>query len=166
MNVPVKITRAGLALSNALLALSSAAVWASADPGEWSDPANNLVLANRSGEETQPKMLPRADGGFYVSWFDNTDGGYDVRLQRLAANGVEQWAHNGSVVADRSQSSTTDYRLAVDAAGNAVLSFQCCTQGAADERIVAAKISPAGVSVWTPARREGCSAKGTQTCKC
>jgi hypothetical protein len=115
-----------------------------------SDPANNLNVADRAGEETQSKILPRADGGFYVSWFDNTDGGYDVRLQRLDANGVEQWPHNGIVVADRNVDSTTDYGFAVDTAGNALLSFQCCTQDAADERIVAVKISPAGVPLWAP----------------
>ena len=116
----------------------------------WSnDPAQNLILADRAGEETQAKILARADGGFYVSWFDNTDGGYDLRLQRLDANGVEQWEHNGIVVADRTYSSTTDYGFAVDTDGNALLSFQCCTQGAADERIVAARISPDGLPIWS-----------------
>lgn len=115
----------------------------------WSnDPANNLMIADRNGEETQAKVLPRADGGFYVSWFDNTDGGYDVRLQRLDADGVELWPHNGIVVADRSYSSTTDYGFAVDIEGNALLSFQCCTQDAADERIVAVKVSPSGELLW------------------
>jgi hypothetical protein len=116
----------------------------------WSDdPAQNLVIADRAGEETQAKILARADGGFYVSWFDNTDGGYDLRLQRLDAAGVEQWAHNGIVVADRSYSSTTDYGFAVDTDGNALLSFQCCTQNAADERIVAARIAPDGSAIWS-----------------
>jgi hypothetical protein len=115
----------------------------------WSnDPAHNLLIADRSGEETQAKILPRADGGFYVSWFDNTDGGYDVRLQRLDADGRELWPHNGILVADRSYSSTTDYGFSVDAAGNALLSFQCCTQGAANERIVAVKVTPDGSLAW------------------
>lgn len=115
----------------------------------WSnDPAHNLMIADRGGEETQAKILPRADGGFYVSWFDNTDGGYDVRLQRLDADGIELWPHNGILVADRDNSSTTDYGFAVDTAGNALLSFQCCTQGAADERIVAVKIAPDGTLAW------------------
>lgn len=116
---------------------------------QWSsDPANNLIIANRSGEETQPKILPRADGGFYVSWFDNSDGGYDVRLQRLDVNGVELWAHNGILVADRTNSSTTDYGFAVDSAGNALLSFQCCTQGAADERLRVYKFAANGDSLF------------------
>ncbi len=116
----------------------------------WShDPAQNLVIADRAGEETQAKILARADGGFYVSWFDNTDGGYSLRLQRLDANGVAQWAHNGIVVAARNYSSTTDYGFAVDAQGHALLSFQCCTQGAGDERIRVARIAPDGSAVWS-----------------
>ncbi|WP_386068050.1 hypothetical protein ACFJIW_00370 [Tahibacter sp. UC22_41] len=121
--------------------------------GGWTgDIAANLPLADRGGEETQAKILPRADGGFYVSWFDNTDGGYDLRLQRLDAEGHELWPHNGIVVADRTYNSTTDYGFSVDAAGNALLSFQCCTQQAADERIVVAKVDPAGNLLWSGGR--------------
>ncbi|WP_257389453.1 hypothetical protein [Tahibacter caeni] len=121
--------------------------------GGWSnDIAANLAIADRGGEETQAKILPRADGGFYVSWFDNTDGGYDLRLQRLDAGGRELWLHGGILVADRSYSSTTDYGFSVDAAGNALLSFQCCTQQAADERIVAAKVDADGNLLWSGGR--------------
>ena len=117
--------------------------------GWGNDASSNLSIADRSGEETQGKILPRADGGFYVSWFDNSDGGYDLRLQRLDAQGRELWPHNGIRVADRTYSSTTDYGFSVDSAGNALLSFQCCTQLAADERIVVAKIDADGNPLWS-----------------
>lgn len=121
--------------------------------GGWSnDIGANFAIADRNGEETQAKILPRADGGFYVSWFDNTDGGYDLRLQRLDAAGHELWPHGGIVVADRDYHSTTDYGFSVDASGNALLSFQCCTQQAADERIVVAKVDPAGSLLWSGGR--------------
>jgi hypothetical protein len=119
----------------------------------WSNDASaNLALADRGGEETQTKILPRADGGFYVSWFDNSDGGYDLRLQRLDAQGHELWPHNGIVVADRTYQSTTDYGFSVDAAGNVLLSFQCCTQQAADERVVVAKVAADGSLAWSGGR--------------
>lgn len=115
----------------------------------WSpDPAHNLVIAGRSGEEVQAKILPLSDGGFYVSWFDNTDGGYDVRLQRLDVDGRALWVDNGMVVADRSFDWTTDYGFTVDADDHAVLSFQCCTQGGPDERLVLARIAPDGTRAW------------------
>jgi hypothetical protein len=56
------------------------------------------------------------------------------------------WPHNGILVADRSLSSTTDYGLAVDAAGNALVAFNDDSQ--ATERIVVSKVSPAGVALW------------------
>ncbi len=43
---------------------------------QWSaDPSNNLVIADSDNEQVQPKIVPTADGGFYVSWFDNSTGG-------------------------------------------------------------------------------------------
>ncbi len=121
------------------VAVPAGAIWSN-------DPAHNLVLADGPSEQVQAKIVARADGGFYVSWFDNASGGYDVRLQRLSALGVELWPHNGILVADRSLSSTTDYGLAVDASGNALLAFNDDSQPT--ERIVAAKISPEGVALW------------------
>ena len=101
-------------------------------------------VADRSGEQVQTKIVPTADGGCYVSWFDNSTGGYDVYLQRLDAAGVEQWAHNGVLVADRGFSSTQDYGLAVDTAGNALLAFR--DDSGANVQIAAAKVDPDGHS--------------------
>ncbi len=116
--------------------------------GQWSDdPAANLVIADRSGEQVQTKIVPTADGGCYVSWFDNSaPGGYDVYLQRLDAAGVEQWAHDGVLVADRGFSSTQDYGLGIDTAGNALLAFR--DDSGMNVQIAAAKVSPAGTLLW------------------
>ncbi len=113
----------------------------------WStDPAVNLDVADRTGDQAQPKIAPTADGGCYISWFDNAAGGYDVYLQRLDAAGDEQWAHNGVLIADRSFSSTEDYGLDVDSSGNAVLAFRDDRFGST--RITAAMVDPAGALVW------------------
>ncbi len=120
---------------------------AAAAHGQWSDdPASNLVIADRSGEQVQTKIAPTADGGCYVSWFDNSAGGYDVYLQRLNAAGVEQWAHNGVLVADRGFSSTQDYGLAVDTAGNALLAFR--DDSGTGVQVAAAKVDAAGTLLW------------------
>jgi len=122
------------------LALPSHAVWSS-------DPAANLIVASGPGEAVQAKLVPLPDGGCYLSWFSNDAGGYDVRLQRLDAHGVELWAHGGILVADRSYLSTQDYGLAVDASGNALLAFRDDAAGV--DHIVAAKIDPDGTPLWT-----------------
>lgn len=116
---------------------------------QWStNPADNLVISDISGGNTQPKMVPAPDGGFYVSWFDNITNGFDIHLQRLDAGGNALWAHNGILVADRSYSFTYDYGLAVDAAGNAYLSYNCCENGSTDEHIAVSKVTPDGTLAW------------------
>lgn len=136
-----RISGAGLASLAALL-LTPFTVLA-----QWSsNPALNLAVADRSGEQVQAKIKPTADGGAYVSWFDNSTGGYDVYLQRLDSTGTEQWASNGVLVADRSFGSTQDYGLDIDATGNALLTFR--DDRFTGTRITAARISPAGVLLW------------------
>lgn len=115
--------------------------------GQWSDdPDVNLALADGSGEQTQAKVAPTADGGAYVSWFDNGSGGYDVRLQRIDAGGNEQWPHNGMLIADRGFSSTQDYGLGVDSAGHAMLTFR--DDRFTDVQITATRVDASGVQVW------------------
>ena len=115
---------------------------------QWSeDPAQNLIVADRPAGQTQPKLVPTADGGFYVSWFGGGADGYDVYLQRLDADGIAQWAEDGIRVADRGFSSTEDYGLAVDAAGNALLAFRVADVGG-QAQAVASLVSPDGDLLW------------------
>jgi len=114
---------------------------------QWSsNPASNLVLADGSGEQVQPKMVATGDGGFYVSWFDSNNG-YSVYLQRLSAAGVEQWAHNGLLVAARNFTSTQDYGLAIDPDGNALLTFRY-NDGGGIAQILAQKVAANGTLQW------------------
>jgi hypothetical protein len=126
-----------------VLGLHAAAVQA-----QWSaDPAANLVLADRPDGQSQPKLAPTADGGFYVSWFGNIADGFDVYLQRLDAGGNEQWVHGGVRLADRGESSTQDYGLDVDAAGNAVLAYQF-EDGGGTPQVAVSKVAPDGTPLW------------------
>jgi len=130
---------ASIALTAVVLAIPASAEWST-------DPAVNLAVGDRSGPQVQPKIVPTADGGFYVSWFDNADGGYDVYLQRLDVAGDEQWSHNGVSIADRSYSSTMDYGLAVDTGGNALVAFNDDRGGT--ESVTVARVSPTGTLLW------------------
>lgn len=114
---------------------------------QWSaDSSVNLAVADLSGEQTQSKIRPTADGGAFISWFDNRSGGYDVYLQRIDKNGVEQWQHNGILIADRSYSSTQDYGLAVDADGDALITYRDDRSGGS--QIGANLVSPDGTLLW------------------
>ena len=130
----IALTTAGLAFC-----ISSQA------PAQWSsDPSQNLVVADGASDQVQLKIAPTSDGGFYVSWFDGIASGFDVRLQRLDAEGDEVWAHNGILVADRSFSSTQDYDLAVDASNHALLVYR-----STNSQVTASRVTPAGAVDWS-----------------
>jgi hypothetical protein len=122
---------------------------------QWSsDPAKNLALADKSdgADQVQPKVKPLRNGGWYVSWFDADPQspppvGYSVYLQRLSPGGVERFKHDGIEVAHLSNSSTEDYGLDIDTAGNALLAFLDTREGS-NQQITAAKMSPGGKALW------------------
>ena len=122
--------------------------------GQWSpDPSMNLALANKlNNDQVQPKVKVLPDNQWYVSWFDADPNspppvGYDVFLQRLDHAGVEQFPHDGVIVADLSNGSTEDYGLDIDTEGNALLAFLDTREGA-NQQVTAAKMSKAGNPLW------------------
>ncbi len=131
-------------MNNKLTTLAASMIAASAASAVWNnDPAANISVADGPGDQAQPKMVGAPDCGSWVSWFDSPTG-YDVRIQRLDANGNEVFAHNGLLVADRDFSSTQDYGLSADASGNALLAYRF--NGGAEIR--AAKVMPDGSMPW------------------
>jgi hypothetical protein len=55
---------------------------------QWSnDPAVNTAICTLGGEQAIPKIVVGPSGDYYISWFSNDSGNYDVRLQRLDAEG-------------------------------------------------------------------------------
>jgi hypothetical protein len=122
---------------------------------QWSsDPSKNLALAdnNDGADQVQPKVKPFPSGGWYVSWFDADPKsppplGYSVYLQRLSPGGVERFKHDGIEVAHLSNSSTEDYGLDIDTAGNALLAFLDTREGA-NPQVTAAKMGPGGKALW------------------
>jgi hypothetical protein len=133
---------AAIVIAVTLLPSPAAAIWSE-------DPAANLAVADGAGEDVVPKIAGLPNGGCYVGWFDNSAGSYDLRLQRLAPDGTEQWAHNGILVSSHAQETwLTDWDLICDAAGNCVLTFADIRTGNLD--VQAYKIDPAGLFAWGP----------------
>lgn len=129
------------------LCLIPAAALAAAAGAQWTtDPASPTVLGSGSSDQVQPKIVRLADGGFYISWLDNAAGGYDPVVQRYTAGGVAAWPAPVKAY-DTSFSSTEDYGLTVDAAGNAVIVNRDDRFGA-PLRITAQAIAPDGSLLW------------------
>jgi hypothetical protein len=137
-----RLAGAALLALPAVLALSvapSLAAWSS-------DPSANLAVADASGDQVQPKIAPTADGGAWIGWFDAIANGFDVRVQKLDSAGDEVFAHAGILVADRGFSSTQDYGMDADSAGDALLAFR--DDRGTGVQITAAKVTAAGVQPW------------------
>jgi len=118
-----------------------------AAPAAWTgDPAVNTLLSDRPGEQVQLKIAPLADGGAYLSWYDNAAGGYDPTLQRIDAAGEALWESGGRRVADTGFSWVTDHALATDADGCALMAFRDDHTGS--EQVTAARIDPDGRPLW------------------
>ncbi|HEX8814669.1 MAG TPA: hypothetical protein VF753_04135 [Terriglobales bacterium] len=136
-----------------LVCLAAApAVWA-----QWSsNPDVNLPLADKANgsDQVQPKVKALPTNQWYVSWFDfgahsTPPRGYDVYYQLLSSGGVEQFKHDGIMVADLSNSSTEDYGLDIDTGGHALLAFLDTREGA-NQQVTATKLDKDGHSFWGP----------------
>ena len=91
--------------------LISSAVYA-----QWPDnPDSNMMICDRTGDQTIPKIAATSDGGCYVCWFDLSSGNYDVYMQRLNSEGQIQWAPGGMLMSNQVQDTwLTDYDMTVD----------------------------------------------------
>jgi hypothetical protein len=114
---------------------------------QWSaDTSTNQVVSDATSDQSQPKVVPAKDGGYWVSWFDGIGTGWDVRLQRYGVQGDAIFPAGGLLVADRSFSSTQDYGLDVSQEGDALLAFRDDSSGLVE--ITAARYRPDGTAVY------------------
>lgn len=115
---------------------------------QWTnDPLQNTAISTMAGEQALPKIAVDAEGYAYISWFSIEEGNYHVRLQRLDRDGNLLWPDNGIVVSDEPQDTwITDYDLAVDPSGYAVITFMDIRTGQANP--VCYRISPEGAMMW------------------
>jgi hypothetical protein len=116
---------------------------------QWSaDPNTNLPVGVASGEQVLPKIAALPDGGCYISWFDNRGGSYAVYLQRLNSSGVPQFAANGLLISNNTQStSLVDYDMIADDSSNCIIAFTDTRAGGQITPFIY-KISPAGTFLW------------------
>ncbi|MFZ1320098.1 MAG: T9SS type A sorting domain-containing protein [Ignavibacteria bacterium] len=116
---------------------------------QWSsDSTMNLKISDLNGEQALPKTSLTADGGCYISWFDNRNGSYAVYLQKLNAQGVKLFQSDGILISGNPQSSSlVDWDMITDNEDNAVLVFTD-TRNGSNINPFAYKISPSGNFLW------------------
>ncbi|MBL6721974.1 MAG: hypothetical protein ISQ08_11255 [Planctomycetes bacterium] len=125
--------------------LLTTAVLQSLASAQWStDPVANRAVVENPSDQNQPKLAATAGGGAWLAWMDGIGSGWDIRVQRLDALGVEAFAHDGLLVEDRALSSTQDYGLSVAPNGDALLAYR----DAAGVGVVAQRVTPTGGLAW------------------
>ena len=115
---------------------------------QWSnDPMVNTIVNNMSGEQAVPHVAYDANGNFYVGFYSNSSGNYDIRLHYFNYDGEAQWDANGLLVSGNTQNSwVTEWDLTTDTLGNCVLAFNDVRDGNAN--VYAYCISPSGSFLW------------------
>ncbi|MFN9277990.1 MAG: hypothetical protein ACK6D2_19905, partial [Planctomycetota bacterium] len=129
--------------------LAPAVLLAAVASAQWPTTSSpNLPIGDFANEQVVNKVAATPDGGGYVGWFDNRNGGYAVWLQRFDAAGVEQWQHGGILVSNNPQStSLIDWDLLADRFGPCVLTFTD-TRAGGDLDVYAYRVTPAGAQAW------------------
>jgi hypothetical protein len=112
-----------------------------------SDPTAPLAIVATAGDDVQPKIAPAPSDGQYISYFSGT--GYDIFLDLRSASGNAVWA-SPLLIEDRAFSSTTDYALTSDAAGNAYVVYNAADPNNATGALVKmVSVAPSGSVRWT-----------------
>jgi len=125
---------------NFFLVFSATAQWST-------DPMVNTIVNDLGGSQAVPHIAYDDAGNFYVGFYSNETGNYNIRLQYYNWNGVAQWAADGLLVSDHPQNSwITEWDLTTDNTGNCVLAFNDNRDG--NLNIYAYAISPSGTFLW------------------
>lgn len=115
---------------------------------QWTDdPLVNTIVNNLTGSQAVPHIAYDNAGNFYVGFYSNNAGNYDIRLQYFSYDGVAQWDTDGLLVSSHTQYSwVTEWDLTTDNNGNCVLAFNDARDGNAN--VYAYAISPSGEFLW------------------
>jgi hypothetical protein len=116
---------------------------------QWSnDPAENTAVSDTDGILSNPHVAMTTSGNSYISWYSATEGlRFDVYLQNFGIAGNKLWEQDGLLVsAHPTFTWVTDYGLAVDNEGYAILAFQDKRDDVSNA--FAYRISPDGVFNW------------------
>jgi hypothetical protein len=116
---------------------------------QWStNPAVNNPINTMTGEQAIPKIATCPNGDSYIASFSSENGNYNVRMQRLDAQGNNLWATNGILISDNPQMSwLTDWDMTADGSNHAILTFQDIRNGG-NNNVVAYRIAPDGSFIW------------------
>ncbi len=115
---------------------------------QWSNNAAvNNIICDLAGEQAIPKIATCPNGDTYIGYFSNETGNYNVRLQRLDAQGNELWATDGILISSNASDTwLTDWDMTADVNNHCVMTWQDIRNG--NNNAYAYRIAPDGSFVW------------------
>jgi len=120
---------------------------------QWTDdPTVNTFVAGTGMDYSCPKIVASPDGNFFISslkYVPDTNINYERWLQNLDHEGTSLWGANGILVSNYpNRMWFSEYSLACDAEGNAVIAFDNMRGGSGFSHVSVYKIAPDGHAVW------------------
>jgi hypothetical protein len=107
----------------------------------------DIEVSAAAGEQIVPKAALLPDGRTWFSWYSNESGNYNVRLQLLDVHGEPLLDPAGILVSDHASDTwVTDYSMAADASGAAVIAFNDVRSGTFN--VFAYRVTPEGEFAW------------------
>ena len=115
---------------------------------QWDIPSVNTPVRAVAGVDAViPLSVAGRPGSTYISWFEQSDAGYVLRMQSLDEFGVAVWESDGLLVSNQPQNSALfRYDLASDLEGNAIVAFQDERTGSLE--VVVYKVGSDGTLLW------------------
>jgi hypothetical protein len=123
----------------------------------WIEGGNPLCTAQ--GTQAFPMLVPDGQGGAIVAWHDLRGGSFDIYAQRISATGDLLWTEGGVPIATAVGTQKFPV-LTGDGAGGALIAWKDDRNG--DTNIMAQRVSPDGVPLWTIDGVVVCGESGVQ----
>lgn len=121
--------------------------------GQWSvNPTINTFVAGTQGDRIFQKIAMTPQWTYYISgWkcISDPDTNFNFWLQHVDQNGYPLWGPDGIQISNQPcRTWLSDYTLASDAEGNAVIAFEDMRGGTGFSRVVAYKTASDGHALW------------------
>jgi hypothetical protein len=109
--------------------------------------SNGVVVISAPAGQFPAGIISDGAGGALLAWTDGRDGGFDLYVQRLSAEGQPLWASNGVALTRGTGGLVTSARMISDGEGGAILAWEDSRNYFGD--IYAQRINPLGIAQWT-----------------
>jgi len=109
-----------------------------------------VPLCGAAGDQGFSEAVNDSSGGAIVSWWDDrpSGGARGIYAQRIDGTGAVRWTADGVRVATEASGQTSDWSMAPDAAGGALIAWDDWRTGPLQADVYAQDLDAGGAAVW------------------